>query len=335
MAEQIVIKKNKPQKSKYKNLILGFGIIVITISGIYAYYQHAQLYPSTDDAYVNANLINVNSKLEGFIENVYVKNNQFVHKGDLLVAIDPLDYNIALNETENNVKLAIEEANIAHEKIKLSSADVDKAQSDYTFNSKMATRYTELFKENAGTQQDMQRYTNAMTQSEAQLKQTKLNLIQANNQYKSSLANVAISKAQMDSAKTRASYTFIRASVDGFVTDLNLTNGQLVMAGQNLFGLIDTSKWWVDTNFKETQITRIKPGQKALVKLDSYDHVYTGVVDSISRASGNTFSILPAQNATGNWVKVTQRFTVRINLQDQEKYPLRVGASADVTVDTR
>lgn len=335
MLEQIVIKKNKTKKHRYQNLILGLGIIIVAIAGIYAYYQYAQLYPSTDDAYVNANLMNVNSKLEGFVENIYVKNNQFVHKGDLLVVIDPLDYNIALNETENNVKVAIEEANIAHEKIKLSSADVSKADSDYTFNSKMAMRYTELFNQKAGTQQDMQRYINAMNQSSEQLKQAKLNLIQANNQYKSSLANLAVSKSQMDSAKTRAGYTFIRASVDGFITDLNLTNGQLIMAGQNLFGLIDSSKWWVDANFKETQIAKIKPGQKVRIWLDIYDHEYTGIVDSISRASGNTFSILPAQNATGNWVKVTQRFTVRINLQDEERYPLRVGASADVTVNTK
>lgn len=333
MSERVSSKKSK--KSKQKNILLGLVIIFLTIAGIYEYYQHTKLYPSTDDAYVNANLMNVNSKLEGFIQKIYVKNNQFVHKGDILVEIDPLDYNIALNTAENSVKATSEETNIAREKIKLSQADVVKAQSDYDFNNKMAKRYTELFNEKAGTQQDMQRYINAMNQASEELKQAKLNLIQTNNQYKSSLANLAVSQSQMDSAKTRASYTEVRASVDGFISDLNLANGQLVMAGQNLFGLVDSSEWWIDANFKETQIARIKPGQKAEIKLDIYEHVYSGTVDSISRASGNTFSILPAQNATGNWVKVTQRFTVRIHVKDEEKYPLRVGASADVTIDTK
>lgn len=335
MSEAVVIKKNRSKKTKHKNFLLGFSLIVIVVAVIYAYYQYSKLYPSTDDAYINANLMNINSKLEGFIQKVYVINNQFVHKGDLLVEIDPLDYNLALSEVENSVKVNFEQANIAKENIKLNEADIMKAQSDYDYNNKMAKRYTELFKQKAGTEQDMQRYVNSANQALAELDQAHLNLTQANNHYKSSLANLAVTKAQLDSAKNRASYTEIRASVDGFVTGINLVSGQLVMPGQNLFGLIDNSKWWVDANFKETELSRIRSGQKAKVKLDIYDHEYVGTVDSISRASGNTFSILPAQNATGNWVKVTQRFTVRINLSDEEKYPLRVGASTEVVVDTK
>lgn len=327
--------KKSKSKTKSKNILIGLVIIAATIGGIYGYYQHTLMYPSTDDAYINANLMNVNSKLEGFIQKIYVKNNQFVHKGDLLIEIDPVDYNIALAETENSLKANLEQSNIAKENIKLSEADIAKAQSEYEFNNKMAKRYTELFKEKAGTEQDMQRYINAATQSLQQLKQAKLNLIQASNQYKASLANMDVTKSQIDSAKNRASYTEIRASVDGFITNLNLTNGQLVLSGQNLFGFIDDSNWWIDANFKETQIARMKPGQKVEIKLDMYDHMYHGVVESISRASGNTFSILPAQNATGNWVKVTQRFTVRISLNDEPQYPLRVGASTNVIIDTR
>ena len=115
---------------------------------------------------------------------------------------------------------------------------------------------------------------------------------------------------------------------------MNLADGQLVQAGQNVFGLIDDASWWVDANFKETQLERIKVGQIVKAKLDIYDHVYSGVVESISRASGNTFSILPAQNATGNWVKVTQRFAVVVKIKDDPDFPLRVGASVNVTIDT-
>jgi membrane fusion protein (multidrug efflux system) len=98
--------------------------------------------------------------------------------------------------------------------------------------------------------------------------------------------------------------------------------------------MIDDSLWWIDGNFKETQIRRIKPKQKVNIQLDMYSHQYQGYVDSISYASGSTFSLLPAQNSSGNWVKVAQRFTVRIVLRDNKAYPLRVGASSTVTVNT-
>ena len=107
-----------------------------------------------------------------------------------------------------------------------------------------------------------------------------------------------------------------------------------MQAGQKLFGLVDDSQWWVDVNFKETQLKRIKAGQPAEVELDMYNHKYHGTVQSISYASGNTFSLLPAENATGNWVKVTQRFPVRVTLENESDFPLRVGASSNVTVDT-
>ena len=116
---------------------------------------------------------------------------------------------------------------------------------------------------------------------------------------------------------------------------MNLETGELVAQGQKLFGQVDTHTWWIDANFNETKLERIKPGQAVKVRLDMYDHHdYKGVVQSISFASGNTFSLLPPENATGNWVKVTQRFPIMIAIEDDKDFPLRVGASAKVTVDT-
>ncbi len=326
--------KRTRKKKSSKNLFIGICIIVLAAGGIALYYKHITEYPSTEDAYVNANLVNIAPKVGGFIKNINVTKNQYVHKGDLLFEIDPVDYTLQTNQTEQNVSYAKQQADAVKQNIKIAQVNVKKAQADYDFNQKMANRYTALFQQKAGTEQDMQKYINAATQAKQQLDQAKLTLAQANTQYQATVAQLDANKVALDSARTQVSYTQIIAGVNGYVTNLNLANGQLVSSGQNVFGLVDDSSWWIDANFKETQIARIKVGQKAKVKLDIYDHVYNGVVESISRASGSTFSILPAQNATGNWVKVTQRFTVTIKIEDDPKFPLRVGASTEVTVDT-
>lgn len=324
---------NDKQKSP-KNLFIGIAVIAVAAIGIYLYYNHTRKYPSTDDAYVNANLINVAPKVGGFIKNINVTKNQLVHKGDLLFQIDPVDYILESDQSAHQVAYAKQQVDVENQNIAVAKVNIAKAKADYDFSQKMAKRYTNLFQQNAGTEQDMQKYVNDAIQSKQQLDAMKLAYDQSYTRYKSALAQLNANKSALDSAVTKTGYANVYASVDGFVTNLNLADGQLVQAGQTLFGLVDDSSWWVDANFKETQIERIKVGQKAKVKLDIYDHEYTGVVQSISRASGNTFSILPAQNATGNWVKVTQRFTVVIKLEDDPKFPLRVGASTEVTVDT-
>ncbi len=336
MEEQQVAKKHKQSSTNksHKNLFIGVGIIGLAAIAISLYYNHSRKYPSTDDAYVNANLINIAPKVGGFIKNINVTKNQLVHKGDLLFQIDPIDYMLESNQTAHQVSYAQQQVDIESKDIEVAKVNVAKATAGYEFSQKMAKRYTNLFKQKAGTEQDMQKYMNDAIQSKQQLDAMNLAYRQSHIRYQSALAQLNANKSALDSAITKTSYTDIYALVDGFITNLNLAEGQLVQSGENLFGLVDDSSWWVDANFKETQIERIKVGQIAKVKLDIYDHLYTGVVQSISRASGNTFSILPAQNATGNWVKVTQRFTVVIKIQDDHNFPLRVGASTEVTVDT-
>jgi membrane fusion protein (multidrug efflux system) len=143
--------------------------------------------------------------------------------------------------------------------------------------------------------------------------------------------------AQLDKATHDRVRTHVTAPGSGWVTNSNLRPGSIVQAGTPAFALIEDGHWWVDANFKETDVARIKPGQPATIRLDMYpDTRLDGVVESISAGSGATFSVLPPENATGNWVKVTQRFPIRIRITgtpDADK-PLRVGASADVTIDT-
>lgn len=303
-----------------KHAIAGLAVVILAGSGIYGYYVYSNNYPSTENAYVNANLINVAPKVGGYIKNIYVKDNQLVHKGDLLVDIDPQDYSLQLIKAKQDLALYQQQA-------ETSQSAIAKAKSDYQFNSQLATRYANLYKENAGSLQDLQKYQN---QADA----AKQALDQATTQYKAAQTQIAIAHTNVDNANNNNQYTQLRSPVDGYVTNLNLQTGELVATGQKLFGLVDNANWWMDVNFKETQLKRIKAGQAATIELDMYDHKYKGIVQSLSYASGNTFSLLPAQNATGNWVKVTQRFTVRVKLENDPEFPLRVGASGNVTVNT-
>jgi membrane fusion protein (multidrug efflux system) len=318
------------KKRSNKHLLIGIGVVAVAATGVYGYYHYNQVYPSTD----NANLVNVAPKVGGYIQNIYVKNNQQVHKGDLLITIDPQDYALALTKAKQDLILASQQANTAKQQITTAEAGVIRAKSDYEFAQQLATRYTNLYNQQSGSLQDMQKYINQSTVAKQALEQANVTLQQAKTQYLATTTQVDLAKTGVEDANNRNGYTELRSPINGYVSDFNLQNGELVQSGQKMFGLVDSSSWWVDVNFKETQLKRIKQGQQATVELDMYNHKYHGTVQSISHASGDTFSLLPAQNATGNWVKVTQRFTVRVALQDDQNFPLRVGASSNVTIDT-
>lgn len=140
----------------------------------------------------------------------------------------------------------------------------------------------------------------------------------------------------MAQAQLNLKYTHITAPTSGFIANLTLRQGDTVTAYQQLFALIDNQSWWVQANFKETQLTRIRPGQSATIKVDMYPRrTFSGRVMSISSAAGASFSLLPPENASGNWVKVTQRFPVKVLITAHDpRYPLRLGASSTVTINT-
>ena len=322
------------KKNNNKPLIIGLLIVAAAGVGIYSYYTYSMRHPSTDNAYINANLINVAAKVSGYIAQVYVQENQVVHKGDLLLAIDPQDYTLQLTQSRQDLVLAKQQASNSQQQIVTARANVTKAQSDSEFARQMAKRYTNLYQQQAGSEQDMQKYVNQANQAKLALEQAKVALAQATILYQAASTQIELAATSVSNAKNNNGYTQLRAAADGYISNLNLQRGEYVLAGQKLFGLVASANWWVDGNFKETQLRRIKIGQPAEVELDMYEHKYHGTVQSISYASGNTFSLLPAENATGNWVKVTQRFTVRIKLNDDPAFPLRVGASTKVVINT-
>ena len=148
-------------------------------------------------------------------------------------------------------------------------------------------------------------------------------------------AKIKAAQAEVSNLKLQLSYTNITAPSSGYINNLNLRQGDTVAAFQPVFALVDDEHWWVAANFKETDLERIKVGQPATIILDMYPkHLYQGKVTSISTGSGSAFALLPAENASGNWVKVTQRFPVWVSIENSKPYPLRIGASATVKINT-
>ncbi len=236
------------------------ALALLAVAGAtYAYWQYATQHPSTDNAYVQANTVQIAPSVSGIVAEVPVKSFATVKAGDPLLRIDLPRFDAALKTAQSRLRAAQSQ-----------KAGVEEAQ-----------------------------------------------------------AAVEQARIELDNAT-------IKSPVDGIVGKVSIRPGSMARAGVPIFPIVDSSHWWVDANFKETDLTRIHPGQKATVTVDIYPgHQFSGVVEAVSPASTSAFSLLPPENATGNWIKLTQRFPVRVSLVLKPDDPaMRLGASANVTVDT-
>jgi membrane fusion protein (multidrug efflux system) len=277
--------------TKIKKIFLISTIILVCVVST-AYWLYEQLYVSTDDAYVNANVVQISSRVTGSMKRLYVTNNQYVKAGQPLLDLDPATYQAAVLQYQAALQLA--EAKVALAQIN-------------------ATRMLALSAENAISKQ-------AKDTAIADLK--------------SAIAQENAAKAELISASLNLQYTHIVAPTSGWISDISIREGATVTANQPLFALVSDEEFWVDANFKETQIHHIIVGQQADIKIDMYPgQHFQGIVESFSSGSGNVFSLLPPENATGNWVKVVQRVPVRIKIiHYNSRNPLRIGTSATVKI---
>lgn len=336
-SEEVIEQNNNKNTILHKHpILIGGTLIGIVFFSLIIYFILGIFNPATEDAYVQASLIQVSPKVSGTIAKIFVANNQKVKIGDPLIQIDSSDYELLLDKARLEYKIAKKYEILAKKQMERATAGVNKATSNLNFNQEMAKRYTYLYNQKAGSKQMMQKFINDRNMSVTDLAQANILYNQATVKHLMVAAKVALAKVGIKHAKLTNSYTLIRSPVNGYVSDMSLQVGQLVGQGQRIFGLVDDSKWWVEANFKESQINRIKVGQNVDITLDMYSrfHHIKGKVDSISHASGGTFSLLPSQNASGNWVKSTQRFGIRVSIKNDDKYPLRVGASAYAKVAT-
>lgn len=312
---------------------------LLILGGIVLYIRHQEQYPSTDDAYVNAHIVNISSQINGKVAKTFVHDHQWVHQGDLLFSLDDRLEKAQLAEAKAKLDQTYEAIESNEMALEQASALIAQRQAELDQARRHSKRILslvqkKLYSQDAGDeaareQQVAEAAFQSAIKNKEQIQKTLGQLGAHNSRIREALAN-------LKQAELNLSYTKIYAPASGYIANDQLRPGDTVGAFQPLFALIDTQTWWVDANFKETQIQRIHPGQKAEIHLDMYPkHTFTGEVMSISPGSGSSFSLLPSENASGNWIKVTQRFAIKIRIHTNEHAPpLRVGASCQVRVNT-
>ncbi|MDD1534069.1 MULTISPECIES: HlyD family secretion protein [unclassified Bradyrhizobium] len=331
-------------------LVLAIGVAVAGDYG-YDYLKTGRYLESTDDAYVKADSTIIAPKVSGYIAKVLVSDNERVRAGQTLAEIDDRDFKTALEQAKADVAAA--EASVRNIDAQLelqqpiieqSTADVAAADANLKFAQQERARYDDLMKSGSGTIQRAQQTDATLRASSAQLQHAKSGLVAAQRKVDVLTTQRAQAAAQLERARAAAqqaalnlSYTEITAPVDGTVGARSLRVGQYVQAGTQLMALVPLDAVYVVANFKETQLTHMRPGQPVELRVDSFrDKTLRGHVDSLSPASGLEFALLPPDNATGNFTKIVQRVPVKIVLDDHSLTGLlRPGMSAVPTVDTK
>ncbi|WP_209835060.1 HlyD family secretion protein [Ruegeria sp. HKCCE3926] len=309
-------------------------ILAAIAVGLVLFWRHEERYPSTQDAYLGANIIYVAAQVTGQVADVHVIENQPVKNGDLLFTIDDTQFKASVDAAKANLDSAIQQAKSYSTQIAAAEASVDSAQSAYDTALKSFERAKALFASGDVAQASLDQTASDFAQASARLTTSQSSLLALKSGLQAKQDDILSARAQLEIAQTNLAWTKIHAAADGWIANLTLRPGSSVSANAPQFSIVESSDWWVDANFKETALARIRPGQPVTIRVDMLPGTtLTGKVASIGRGSGDTFSLLPSENASGNWVKVTRRFPVRIAL-DPTDAPLRVGGSSKVVVDT-
>ncbi len=354
--------KNKPSKK----IIIVISVLMI-IGIVYGSYKfiHSLSHENTDDAQIEANMSPIIPHVGGYISRVYVTDNQTVKKGDTLFIIDDRDYKVQLEKAkanlasaesglvvsqasissyQANVATATAQVNTATESIESAKIKLWRAQNDFD-------RYENLYKNHSITAQQYEQALAAKQEAENHLKVLENQRLATTSQRHAAStqkeiskkqvsvaeANVQSARAALDAAQLNMDYTVVTAPIDGQLSSVKLQEGQLVQPGQSLFYLVNTTDKWVIANFKETQLAQMKVGQKVTLKVDAYPGKdFDGILTTFSPATGAKFSLLPPDNATGNFVKTIQRLPVKIdftsNNEQEALQKLRSGMNVEVDV---
>jgi membrane fusion protein (multidrug efflux system) len=307
---------------------------------------------TTDDAYVGANVTPLAPHVDAFIEQILVADNQFVHAGQTLIRLDPRDYQVALDHAAAVLEARQAAAEglraqrvLQQSTIRQQQADIAAKTARAAFAEADASRYGVLAQSNYGSRQDAQRALSlrqesraAVTSAEAGLGAARQQLTVLSAEISEADATVAEARSDLHMAQLNLGYTEIRSPIDGYVGNRAAQVGAYANRGTYLVSVTPGTGLWVDANFKEDQLTRMVPGQSANITADVLPgHVFHGHVVSLTPATGAVFSVIPPENATGNFTKIVQRVPVRVVLDpgDAELAMLRPGLSITVGVDTR
>ncbi len=322
------------ETKKKRNPIFIIILAILVIGGSWfgiSKYQHSLHHEDTDDAQVSGDISPVIPRVPGYVITVNIHDNQHVRKGDTLLILDDRDYVIKVEQAQAALLIAqstlnsakatttAARANIATSEASIGTIDaqIDAAKVTLWRASQDYDRYANLIKDHSITQQQFEQASAAKKQAQQQTNAVSVQSNATASQVGVADATIHQRQVDIDAAKLNLSYTVITAPQDGLVSKVNMQTGQYVQAGQPLFSIVHSENVWVIANFKETQLDKMKEGQKVIVKVDAYPgHQFEAKLSSFSPATGSTFALLPPDNASGNFVKVVQRLPVKIEFSD-------------------
>ncbi|EOE5505164.1 HlyD family secretion protein [Cronobacter sakazakii] len=349
--------ETRKRPGKKPLIILGIVVVIMVIGAIIWWFMTRNL-ETTDDAFIEGDAVTVAPKVAGYVTELRVKDNQRVKKGDLLVVIDPRDATAQRDQAQAQLSLAESQLHQAQAQLALAKvqypaqrdqakaqvlraqAELANARAEYQRQRGVDPRATS--KQNIDAANAQLRSAEAgLANAQAQLEvaeQVQLQIRQQETNVEARQSQVEQARAQLQTAELNLSYTEVRAPFDGYVTKRNVQNGTLVQAGSALFSIVSPDIWVV-ANFKESQLERMRPGNKVEISVDAFpDLELEGHVESIQQGSGSRFSAFPAENATGNFVKIVQRVPVKIVIDKglenwNQPLPLGLSVEPEVTVE--
>jgi membrane fusion protein (multidrug efflux system) len=342
----------KPGKSKF--VMMGvLGLLALAAIGYGVYFVFVgRFYVSTDDAYVRANNTTLGARVSGHVAAILPRDNSIVRAGDVIFRIDDGDYRIAVDAASSKIttqqatidrigrQVTALESAVEQTKAQLASAEAALKRAGLDFD-RQQTLSTKGFASRAAfevSEASRDQGAAAVRSAQAAFDAARDNVDVTKAQQAEARAQLAELQTQLAKAERDLAFTAVRAPVDGTFSNRLVNTGDFIQAGQRLANVVPLNDVFIDANYKETQLKRIRPGQPVTIKVDAYGfRKFTGVVDSISPAAGSVFTLLPPDNATGNFTKIVQRLPVRIRVpKDVAKQNLlRAGMSVYVTVDTR
>lgn len=323
------------EKGSLKTVLMLIVPAILIAIGAY-YWLTSGSSVSTDDAQVKQDIVSVSPQVNGQVVEVHVRNGARVKRGDLLFRIDPQPYQVALEQAEAALANARLQTQVLRTTAAGTGGDITGAQANLAIKRNALGRQQALLRQGFTTRSDYEDALNEVRSAETQLADARARAANASAAVApgGDQPQIAQAQAAVDKARLELSRTSVRAPMDGVVENAdNLQIGQMAVTGVGMLSLVHSKSAWVEANFKEKDVGRMVPGQKATIEVDAYSgQKFQGHVQSVGAGTGSEFSLLPAQNANGNWVKVTQRVPVRIAFDGTPSKPMIAGLSVTATV---